>query len=111
MTLWDKIRAVFAGDVAAQAREFFEMRVEDVFPISGRGVVVTGRIAAGVVRVGDPAVVRSESGEEKPCRVAGIETSAKGRDGASAGENAGVLLSGVRREDIRVGDTLRSSGV
>ena len=113
MTIWDKIKASFTGkeiidNGAAPASEFFEMRVEDVFAISGRGLVVTGKIAGGVVRVGDQAILRSGSGD-KPCRVTGIESLRKSRDAATAGENVGVLLVGVRREEIKTGDTLRSA--
>jgi translation elongation factor EF-Tu-like GTPase len=115
MTIWDKIKASFAGketvdNGAARAREFFEMRVEDVFKISGRGVVVTGKIAVGVVRIGDRAILRSGSAD-KPCRVTRIENLRTLRDAATAGENVGVMLDGVQREDIKAGDTLRSAEV
>lgn len=84
----------------------FSFKVEDVFSISGRGTVVTGRVASGEVRVGDEVCFRSATGASIKCRVNGIEMFRKVLDTARAGDDAGLLLAKVKREDIEVGTTI-----
>lgn len=87
----------------------FLMSVEDVMTISGRGTVVTGRIERGVVKVGD-AVDVVGFGEDKSSVVTGIEMFRKSLDQGQAGDNAGVLLRGIKREDVERGQVLAKPG-
>ena len=77
--------------------------VEDVFSITGRGTVVTGRVMKGVVAVGDEVTI-SPSGVRTA--IAGIEQFRKSLDYAQEGENAGLLLRGVSREQVKRGDII-----
>ncbi len=89
------------------ADPFFHMVVEDVFSIRGRGTVVTGKVEAGSLKVGDEIVIRGR-GADKTAVVTGIEMFRKVRDQASAGDMVGVLLKDVAREDVQRGDELLS---
>lgn len=80
----------------------FRMTVEDVFFISGRGVVVTGRVDQGTVRVGDRVLLNGG----RALQVTGIEAFRRVLEQASSGENVGVLLAGLDRKDIKRGDVL-----
>jgi elongation factor Tu len=83
----------------------FLMPVEDVFSISGRGTVVTGRIERGVVNVGDElAIVGIKDTEKTTCT--GVEMFRKLLDRGEAGDNVGVLLRGTKREDVERGQVL-----
>ena len=87
----------------------FLMPVEDVFSISGRGTVVTGRIERGVVNVGDElAIVGIKDTEKTTCT--GVEMFRKLLDRGEAGDNVGVLLRGTKREDVERGQVLAKSG-
>lgn len=86
----------------------FRMTVEDVFVITGRGTVVTGRIETGTVTVGDPATVERAGTAIREVEIAGIELFRKRRQQAVAGENVGLLLRGVPREAVARGDVIRS---
>ncbi|MDD2921146.1 MAG: elongation factor Tu [Anaerolineales bacterium] len=83
----------------------FMMAVEDVFSIKGRGTVVTGRIDRGVVKVGDPIEIVGLR-ETKTSVVTGIEMFHKSLDEGMAGDNAGILLRGIEREDVERGQVL-----
>jgi len=83
----------------------FLMPVEDVFSISGRGTVVTGRIERGVVKVGDEIEIVGLRDTQKTI-VTGIEMFRKLLDQGRAGDNAGVLLRGTKREDVQRGQVL-----
>ena len=72
----------------------FLMPVEDVFTITGRGTVATGRLERGVIKVGDPAEIVGLSDEKKNTVVTGVEMFRKQLDQAEAGDNIGVLLRG-----------------
>jgi len=87
----------------------FLMSVEDVMTISGRGTVVTGRIERGIVKVGDPVDIVG-FGEDKSSVVTGIEMFRKSLDQGQAGDNAGVLLRGIKREDVERGQVLSKPG-
>ena len=83
----------------------FEMTIEDVFAITGRGTVVTGRVTSGVVRVGMPVTVNTEP-QPIATTVTGVEQFRKKTDQAVAGDNVGLLLEGVGREDVARGDVV-----
>ncbi|MFH5500999.1 EF-Tu/IF-2/RF-3 family GTPase, partial [Listeria monocytogenes] len=79
----------------------FMMPVEDVFSITGRGTVATGRVERGQVKVGDEVEVIGIEEESKKVVVTGVEMFRKLLDYAEAGDNIGALLRGVAREDIQ----------
>ena len=83
----------------------FLMPVEDVFSISGRGTVVTGRVERGIVNVGDEvAIIGIKDTEKTTCT--GVEMFRKLLDEGRAGDNVGVLLRGTKREDVERGQVL-----
>ena len=87
----------------------FLMPVEDVFSISGRGTVVTGRIERGVVNVGDElAIVGIKDTQKTTCT--GVEMFRKLLDRGEAGDNVGVLLRGTKREEVERGQVLAKPG-
>ena len=87
----------------------FLMPVEDVFSISGRGTVVTGRIERGVVNVGDDIeIVGIKDTEKSVCT--GVEMFRKLLDQGQAGDNVGVLLRGTKREEVERGQVLAKPG-
>ncbi|MBT5415075.1 MAG: elongation factor Tu [Rhodospirillaceae bacterium] len=87
----------------------FLMPIEDVFSISGRGTVVTGRIERGVVKVGDEIEIIGIKDTAKTI-VTGVEMFRKLLDRGEAGDNVGVLLRGVGREDVERGQVLAAPG-
>jgi elongation factor Tu len=87
----------------------FLMPVEDVFSISGRGTVVTGRIERGVVKVGEEVeIVGLRDNQKTVCT--GVEMFRKLLDQGQAGDNVGVLLRGTKREDVERGQVLCKPG-
>ena len=87
----------------------FLMPVEDVFSISGRGTVVTGRIERGIVKVGDEIeIVGIKDTEKSTCT--GVEMFRKLLDEGQAGDNVGVLLRGTKREEVERGQVLAKPG-
>ena len=87
----------------------FLMPIEDVFSISGRGTVVTGRIARGVVKVGEELqIVGIKDTQTTTCT--GVEMFRKLLDEGRAGENVGILLRGTKREDVERGQVLAKPG-
>ena len=87
----------------------FIMPIEDVFSISGRGTVVTGRVERGIVKVGDAVeVVGIRDTQTSTCT--GVEMFRKLLDEGRAGENCGVLLRGLKREDVERGQVLCQPG-
>ena len=87
----------------------FLMPIEDVFSISGRGTVATGRVERGVVKVGEEvAIIGIKDTEKTTCT--GVEMFRKLLDEGVAGDNIGVLLRGVKREDIERGQVLAKPG-
>ena len=84
----------------------FMMPVEDVFSITGRGTVATGRVERGEVRVGDEVEIVGIKDETSKTTVTGVEMFRKLLDNAEAGDNIGALLRGVAREDIERGQVL-----
>ncbi|MBM7142498.1 MULTISPECIES: elongation factor Tu, partial [Acinetobacter] len=87
----------------------FLMPIEDVFSISGRGTVVTGRVEAGIVKVGEEVEIVGIKDTVKTT-VTGVEMFRKLLDEGRAGENCGVLLRGTKREDVQRGQVLAKPG-
>ncbi|MEE8077063.1 MAG: elongation factor Tu [Candidatus Binatia bacterium] len=87
----------------------FSMPVEDVFTISGRGTVVTGRVERGIVKVGDQVEMVGFKDTQKTVAT-GVEMFRKLLDEGRAGDNIGVLLRGIKREDIERGQVLAKPG-
>ncbi len=88
----------------------FMMPVEDVFSITGRGTVATGRVERGQLNVGDTIEILGINEEKKSTTVTGVEMFRKLLDYAEAGDNIGALLRGVAREDIQRGQVLAKPG-
>ncbi|MBN3859740.1 elongation factor Tu [Neisseriaceae bacterium PsAf] len=87
----------------------FLLPIEDIFSISGRGTVVTGRVERGVVNVGDEVEIVGLKPTEKTT-VTGVEMFRKLLDQGQAGDNVGVLLRGTKREDVERGQVLAKPG-
>jgi translation elongation factor TU len=87
----------------------FLMPVEDVFSISGRGTVVTGRIERGVIKVGEEIEIVGIRPTQKTT-VTGVEMFRKLLDQGQAGDNAGLLLRGTKRDDVERGQVLCKPG-
>jgi elongation factor Tu len=85
------------------------MPIEDVFTISGRGTVVTGRIETGVVNTGDPLEIVGIK-ETSTTTCTGVEMFRKSLDEGRAGENCGILLRGVERDAVERGQVLAKPG-
>ncbi|MEG2687853.1 MAG: EF-Tu/IF-2/RF-3 family GTPase, partial [Clostridia bacterium] len=88
----------------------FLMPVEDVFTITGRGTVATGRVERGLLKMGDKVEIVGLSPDKKETVVTGIEMFRKLLDFAEGGDNIGALLRGVQREDIERGQVLAKPG-
>ena len=88
----------------------FLMPVEDVFTITGRGTVATGRVERGTVKVGDTVEIIGLTDESRSVVVTGVEMFRKQLDQAIAGDNIGALLRGVQRADIERGQVLAKPG-
>lgn len=84
----------------------FELKVEDVFSISGRGMVVTGRIARGKIAQGDRVIIRGREGRVLEAEIGGIESFRKALRTASQGEAVGLLLRGIQKDQVHPGDIL-----
>ncbi len=88
----------------------FLMPVEDVFSISGRGTVATGRVESGTVKVGDVVEIVGLSEEKKQTTITGVEMFKKILDNAEAGDNVGLLLRGIDKKEIERGQVLCKPG-
>ncbi|KHF28916.1 Elongation factor Tu [Anoxybacillus sp. BCO1] len=86
------------------------MPVEDVFSITGRGTVATGRVERGILKVGDQVEIIGLSEEPKATTVTGVEMFRKLLDQAEAGDNIGALLRGVSRDEVQRGQVLAKPG-
>jgi elongation factor Tu len=86
------------------------MPIEDVFTITGRGTVVTGRIEQGKIEVGNEIEIVGIHPETEKTVVTGLEMFQKSLDFAQAGDNAGALLRGIKREEIERGQVLAKPG-
>ena len=108
----DELMAALDSYIPEPERETdkpFLMPVEDVFTITGRGTVATGRVERGQVKVGDTVEIVG-LGESKSTVVTGVEMFHKSLDAAIAGDNAGLLLRGIQRTDIERGQVLCKPG-
>ena len=88
----------------------FLMPIEDVFTITGRGTVVTGRVEQGAIKIGDEVEIVGIHPETEKTVVTGLEMFNKILDFAQAGDNAGALLRGVKREEVERGQVLSKPG-
>ncbi|MGZ3775472.1 MAG: elongation factor Tu [Bdellovibrio sp.] len=108
MKLMEACDAYIPEPVRATDKTFL-MPVEDVFSISGRGTVVTGRVERGIVKVGDEVEIIGIRPTQKTT-VTGIEMFRKLLDEGQAGDNCGVLLRGTKKEDVERGQVLAKPG-
>ncbi|CAM1368342.1 elongation factor Tu [Tenacibaculum soleae] len=88
----------------------FLMPIEDVFSITGRGTVATGRIETGIINSGDPVEIIGMGTEKLTSTVTGIEMFRQILDRGEAGDNAGILLRGIAKEDIKRGMVIVKPG-
>ena len=109
--IWDLMDAVdsFVPTPERAVDKPFLMPVEDVFSITGRGTVATGRIESGIVKVGEELELVG-MGSDKKTTCTGVEMFRKLLDQGEAGDNAGLLLRGVDKEDIQRGMVLSKPG-
>jgi elongation factor Tu len=107
--LMDAIDTYIPTPVRATEKPFL-MAIEDVFTITGRGTVATGRVERGVVKVGDEVEIVGIHPETKKTVVTGVEMFRKLLDQAEAGDNIGVLLRGIARTEIERGQVLCKPG-
>ena len=109
LELFDEIEAYIPTPERDTDKPFL-MPVEDVFSITGRGTVATGRVEAGVIKVQDEVEIVGLTEEIRKVVVTGVEMFRKLLDQAEAGDNIGVLLRGVQRTDIERGQVLAKPG-
>jgi elongation factor Tu len=88
----------------------FLMPIEDVFTITGRGTVATGRIETGVINTGDPVDIIGFGDEKLSSTITGVEMFRKILDTGEAGDNVGLLLRGIEKTDIRRGMVIAKPG-
>jgi len=108
LELMEKVDAYIPTPVRDVDKDFL-MPVEDVFSISGRGTVVTGRIERGIIKVGEEVEVVGIKDKQKTT-VTGVEMFRKLLDEGQAGDNVGLLLRGLKREDVERGQCLIKPG-
>ena len=88
----------------------FLMPIEDIFSITGRGTVATGRIETGVVKVGDEVQIIGLGEEPKKSVVTGVEMFRKLLDQGEAGDNVGLLLRGIDKKEVKRGEVIAKPG-
>jgi elongation factor Tu len=88
----------------------FLMPIEDIFSITGRGTVVTGRIEAGTIHVGDPVELVGFGDEPRSTTVTGVEMFRKLLDQGEAGDNVGLLLRGIDKKEVKRGEVVAKPG-
>ena len=84
----------------------FMMRIEDRFDIVGKGIVITGQVAVGVVRIGEIVWITNPSGAIKLVKIKGIEHFCEQLDFACAGSNVGIVVEGIKKAEISSGDLM-----
>jgi elongation factor Tu len=109
LALMDAVDAWIPTPVREKDKPFM-MAVEDVFTIKGRGTVVTGRVERGSLKKGEEIAIIGLRDEIRKTTVTGIEMFHKELDSAEAGDNAGILLRGIEREDVERGMVLAKPG-
>ena len=102
MNLMDAVDEWIELPVRDQEKDFL-MPVEDVFSITGRGTVATGRIESGIINTGDPVDIVGMGDEKLTSTITGVEMFRKILDRGEAGDNVGLLLRGIEKDDIRRG--------
>jgi len=109
--IWELMDAcdAFIPEPKRDVDKTFIMPVEDVFSISGRGTVATGRIEAGVINVGNEVEIVGVKATQKTT-VTGVEMFRKILDTGMAGDNVGILLRGIKRDEIERGQVLAAPG-
>ena len=109
--IWDLIKAMdeFIPEPLREVDKPFQMAIEDVFSITGRGTVVTGRVERGVVKVGEEVEIVGLR-ETRKTVVTGVEMFRKLLDQAQAGDNIGCLLRGVGKVEVERGQVLAKPG-
>ena len=110
--IWELMDAVdsYIPDPERDTDKPFLMPVEDVFSITGRGTVATGRVERGIVKMSDQVEIVGLSDEKRTTVVTGVEMFRKLLDFAEAGDNVGLLLRGIQRTDIERGQVLAKPG-
>ncbi|MDR1927713.1 MAG: elongation factor Tu [Oscillospiraceae bacterium] len=111
-SIWELMEAVdsYIKTPDRKADQPFLMAVEDVFTITGRGTVATGRVERGQIKVGDEVEIVGLAEDKRKVVVTGLEMFHKSLDYAEAGDNAGALLRGVQRKEIERGQVLAKPG-
>ncbi|WP_234110841.1 MULTISPECIES: elongation factor Tu [Chryseobacterium] len=107
--LMDAVDTWIEQPVREQDKPFL-MPIEDVFSITGRGTVATGRIEAGVINSGDPVDIVGMGDEKLTSTVTGVEMFRKILDRGEAGDNVGLLLRGIEKTDIKRGMVIAKQG-
>lgn len=105
ITLLTVTVALTAG-LGAQQDDDFHMTVMDAFTITGRGVVMTGLVEGGPVRVNDVVCLRPAEGESRELTVEAIEMFREELEVGNPGDAVGLLFKGIERTDVKRGDTL-----
>ena len=110
--VWDLMDAVdnYIPTPQRETDKPFLMPIEDVFTITGRGTVVTGRVERGALKLGEEVEIVGLMPEKKKTTVTGIEMFRKILDEAEAGDNIGILLRGVQREEVERGQVISKPG-
>src|SRR5512137_1951896 len=109
--IWELVKAMddYIPEPMREVDKPFQMAIEDVFSITGRGTVVTGRVERGVVKVGDECEIVGLR-ETRKTVVTGVEMFRKLLDQAQAGDNIGALLRGVGKDEVERGQVLAKPG-
>ncbi len=110
--IWELMRVVdeYIPTPERETDKPFLMPVEDVFSIKGRGTVVTGRVERGIMEKGKEVEIVGLTEEIRKVVVTGVEMFHKELDAAEAGDNAGLLLRGIQRDDVERGQVLAKPG-
>lgn len=100
--------ASYQQDITADtfSQSGFHITVQDVFTITGRGTVIVGQVESGSVHVGDNVTLKRLDGSTRNVTVTGIEMFRKVMNVAQTGDNVGILLRGLTKDDISKGDVL-----
>jgi elongation factor Tu len=109
MELMDAVDTYIPLPTRAREKDFL-MPIEDVFSITGRGTVATGRIESGIIHVGDPVEIVGMGAEKLKSVCTGVEMFRKLLDQGEAGDNAGILLRGIDKDTIRRGMVIIKPG-
>jgi elongation factor Tu len=109
MELMDSVDSYIELPPRAKEKDFL-MPIEDVFSITGRGTVATGRIETGIIHTGDPVDIIGMGAEKLKSVVTGVEMFRKILDEGEAGDNAGLLLRGIDKDEIRRGMVIAKPG-